>query len=208
MSEIVVVTNRLLCPDDFLSRIEKICEAKPKAIILREKDLPEEEYFLKASLVKKICDEHNVEFIVHSFVKVALKLEVKAIHLPLMKLQSLSEKDKRAFSLIGASCHSLSEAVRAEESGCGYVTAGHIYKTDCKRDLIPRGTEFLKEVVNGVSVPVYAIGGITEENLSRTIKTGAKGACVMSGAMTCTDPLSYITSLKKIAERAQNSHMG
>ncbi len=44
--------------------------------------------------------------------------------------------------------------------GASYLTAGHIYATDCKRGLPPRGLGFLKEVCREVSIPVYGIGGI------------------------------------------------
>lgn len=48
----------------------------------------------------------------------------------------------------------------AEQLGASYLTAGHIYATDCKRGLPPRGLGFLKEVCREVSIPVYGIGGI------------------------------------------------
>ena len=62
---------------------------------------------------------------------------------------------------------------------------GHIYATDCKRGLPPRGLGFLKEVCREVSIPVYGIGGIKfdEEQWNDMEKCGAVGGCVMSGMM-------------------------
>lgn len=87
---------------------------------------------------------------------------------------------------IGASVHSVQEALRAEALGADSVTAGHIYETSCKEGLPPRGTEFLRAVCSAVRIPVYAIGGIRlEENQIRAVLgCGAAGVCIMSGMMT------------------------
>ncbi|WP_455958797.1 thiamine phosphate synthase, partial [Anaerotignum lactatifermentans] len=77
------------------------------------------------------------------------------------------------------------EAEEAEKLGATYITAGHIYATDCKKGLPPRGLTFLEEVCRRVSIPVYAIGGIkiNEKQLREVIDCGAKGGCIMSGMM-------------------------
>ena len=185
MSDILCVTNRSLCKEDFLARVEKIAANHPKGIILREKDLSEEEYKKLAEEVLQICNEQNVPCILHSFVDIASELGAENIHLPLHVLRGIDEKKKEAFKQIGASCHSVEEAQEAERSGCTYITAGHIFVTDCKKGLAPRGLEFLQSVCESVSIPVYAIGGISSENINAVRKVGAAGACVMSGLMRC-----------------------
>lgn len=81
----------------------------------------------------------------------------------------------RHFSTVGASVHSPEEAREAQALGADYVTAGHVFATDCKRGLEPRGLEFLRETVNAVSIPVFAIGGISAENVKAVRKAGAAG---------------------------------
>ena len=89
------------------------------------------------------------------------------------------------FSLVGTSIHAPAEAEEAEKLGATYITAGHIYATDCKKGLPPRGLVFLEEVCRKVSIPVYAIGGIkiNEKQLQEVMDCGAKGGCIMSGMM-------------------------
>ena len=95
------------------------------------------------------------------------------------------DEEKKKFTKIGISIHSVEEAKEAEQLGASYLTAGHIYATDCKRGLPPRGLGFLKEVCREVSIPVYGIGGIKfdEEQWNDMKKCGAVGGCVMSGMM-------------------------
>ena len=187
MSDILCVTNRTLCREDFLQRIEKIAENRPNGIILREKDLSEEEYKTLAEKVLNCCKKYDVPCILHSFVDAAMELGAENIHLPLHILREMDEKTKETFKIIGASCHSVEEAQEAERLGCTYITAGHVFVTDCKKRLAPRGLEFLRKVCESVSVPVYAIGGISNANIDLVRKAGAAGACVMSGLMRCED---------------------
>ncbi len=185
MSDILCVTNRILCKEDFLQRIEKIAANKPKGIILREKDLSEKEYKELAEKVLQLCNEHHVPCILHSFVDVAMELGAENIHLPLHILRMMDEGKKEIFKQIGSSCHSAAEAREAENLGCSYITAGHVFMTDCKKGLAPRGLVFLRNICESVSIPVYAIGGISSENMDAVRKMGAAGACVMSGLMRC-----------------------
>ncbi len=194
MSDIICVTNRTLCEEDFLTRLAKTAAAGPAAIILREKDLSEAQYRELAAQALFICSEHGVPCILHSFTNVAIALEAGAIHLPLHLLREMTAAQKKHFHTIGASCHSTQDAVEAQQLGCTYITAGHIFTTGCKKGLPGRGPEFLKDVCENVSIPVYAIGGISKDNIAAVRSAGAKGACIMSGLMRCKDTTEFLNS--------------
>ena len=194
--EIICVTNRRLCAENFLSRVEKIAACRPSAIILREKDLSLEEYSELAATVIEICAAHGVDCILHQNYGVAIKLGVKRIHLPLPVLRKLSASDKKFFDVIGASCHSLDELLEAQKLGCTYATAGHIFATDCKKNLEPRGLNFLTKLLDAAAVPIFAIGGVTAGNIAQVQSVGVRGACVMSGFMTCANVADFMRSLR------------
>lgn len=185
MSDLICITNRKLCSNNFLDQIEMIASVHPKAIVLREKDLSEKEYEQLARQVMQICQKHGTQCILHSFSNVAIALGAAAVHMPLPLLQKMTLQEKSHFQIIGASCHSLEEAKEAQDLGCTYITAGHIFLTDCKKGLPGRGLSFLEEICKAVRIPVYAIGGISSQNIESVRKTGAAGACIMSGFMRC-----------------------
>lgn len=195
MSDIICVTNSRLCEGDFLSRIGQIAGAKPRAILLREKEVSSEEYEELAVKVGEICDFYECPLILHSYTKVALNLGVKKIHLPLHLLRNMEERERAQFELIGTSCHSQAEVEEAERLGAGYVILGHIFATDCKKGLEPRGLDFLREVCEKSHLPVYAIGGIDAKNIALVRATGAEGACLMSSLMLCKDVGAYMKEL-------------
>lgn len=196
MCKIIGITNRRLCQGDFLRRTEEIAKSGVSALILREKDMPPKEYHELAKEVMRICKKYRTECILHYFTETAFSLGVSAIHLPLPVLRSLRKEERRRFAVLGASCHSVEEALAAQALGCTYITAGHVFETDCKQKAAPRGTEFLKEVCHSVQIPVYGLGGINAGNASLVTAAGAAGVCVMGGLMRCADPVQYIGELK------------
>ena len=181
----ICVTNRTLCRDDFLTRIDHIAKkGVADAILLREKDLTEREYLELAEKVLSICKSHNRRCILHTYYKAAKELGCKEIHLPLPLLQKMREEgEKEWFTTVGTSVHSLKQANLAMHLQADYMTAGHIFETDCKKGLPGRGLSFLSKVVCKSEVPVYGIGGISADNAGQIMETGAPGVCIMSGFM-------------------------
>ncbi|MDE6538605.1 MAG: thiamine phosphate synthase [Ruminococcus sp.] len=192
MFKIICVTDRNLCQEDFLTRIEKIVVAKPDRIMFRDKDCKDDDYVKTAFNILKISNRYDVPCSMYrKFDKFS------NIHMTMPMLQHIRLKDMNFIKLAGASVHSVEEAVEAEKMGVDYVIVGHIFETDCKKGLAPRGLDFLNQVCNAVKIPVYAIGGINADNINLVAKAGADGACIMSGFMTCRNPVEYIKQLRK-----------
>lgn len=195
MFKIICVTDRKSCKEDFLTRIEKIASAKPDRIIFRDKDCSGKKYTEFAFKVLDISNKYNVPCSMYFHPEF-----LGDTHMTMPILQHFPLSEMNYLRLIGASVHSVDEAIEAEQKGVNYVTAGHIFATQCKPDLAPRGLDFLREVCESVKIPVYAIGGINPQNISQIAQSGADGACIMSGFMACENPAEYIKDLRKGAE--------
>lgn len=89
---------------------------------------------------------------------------------------------------LGVSVHSIDEAKIAEERGADYLFFGHVYSTNSKPDLEPRGLYALAEVCYGVSIPVMAIGGIEPGNIHAIRSAGAQGVAVISNVWASDSP--------------------
>lgn len=232
LDDVIAITNRKLCQIPFREQIKRVCEIKPKAIILREKDISKKEYAKFAKEVYNITSQYKVQLIIHTHIDIARKLGIQTVHMSLQDLKSYrSLHDKKSYMSdnpgshfngycdrdlseyeeyhtdnkhnqadvrdsikediysyninIGCSVHSVEEAIEAKRLGAAYITAGHIYATDCKKGLAPRGLGFLKDVCQSVSIPVYAIGGIgIDDGRRQEVKEyGAQGSCIMSAMM-------------------------
>lgn len=198
--KMLAVTNRHLSPRPFLEQIERLAKSDIAGIILREKDMSEADYEAVAREVLATCARYDKPCTLHTFVDVARRLNCPRIHLPLPLLMEYAagargelasasgsgaaNRGKLAgFTTIGTSLHAADEVAVAERCGATYLTAGHIYATDCKRGLPPRGLDFLRAVTAKATVPVYAIGGITPAKIPELVATSAAGGCIMSLAM-------------------------
>lgn len=193
MFNVICVTNRHLCRGDFLTQLERVLQSKPFAVILREKDLSQDAYRVLAEAVMELCEQYNVLCIFHNF----YDAKAMALHLPLPMLRSLTPQERASVEVLGSSCHSVEEAMEAQRLGCTYIMAGHVFATACKKNLEPRGVEFLKDICDAVDIPIYGIGGIGPENIHELKGSGIDGVCIMSGWMECQEPEEYMNELKK-----------
>lgn len=173
----IAITNRHLC-SNIIEQIKIINEYDFDYIILREKDLSEEEYFLLAEKAISISDK----IILHNFISSCESLKYYKIHLPYNLFKANIDKIKN-YDIKGVSTHSLKEALDVERLGADYVTASHIFATKCKEGLEPKGTVWLENICHNIKIPVYALGGIDRQNAQSCIDAGAKGVCMMSEAM-------------------------
>ena len=195
-----IITNRKLCENENLERqIEKIFLAYEKKIILkkfeivsltlREKDLDKNEYLNLVEKIYPICKKYRIDLILHQNYDLNLdkKYKIGGFHLSYEIFKSLNknirEKLIKKYKRIGVSIHSLEEARKVENLGASYVVAGHIFETDCKKGLEPRGLNFIKELSSILTIPIFAIGGINKENSNLVLNSGAFGVCMMSSLM-------------------------
>lgn len=195
-----IITNRKLCENENLEKqIEKIFSAYQRKIILenfeivaltlREKDLYKNEYLKLVEKIYPICQKYRIDLILHQNYDLRLdnKYNIKGLHLSYNTFKSLNKNIReeliKKYKKIGVSIHSLDEAKEVENLGATYIVAGHIFKTDCKKDLEPRGLEFIQELSSALIIPIFAIGGINQENSHLVINSGAFGVCMMSSLM-------------------------
>lgn len=194
----IAVSNRILSGVSYFQKIKGLTKEGAGALILREKDLTPEEYFRLADEVRDHITDISMPIILHTGINHTNKIQVIQQLTDYIAAHELAgihftEQDFRLYckngrpmnfgkeKIIGVSIHSVEEAKSAEALGADYVIAGHIFETGCKPGIQPRGLRFLQSVCEQVSIPVYAIGGITKENAALTIQSGAAGICIMSG---------------------------
>jgi thiamine-phosphate pyrophosphorylase len=170
--------------------IEQALAGGARAVQLREKDLGGREIFSLAETVKTLCVRYQASFFINDRVDVALAVDADGVQLgngsmPVDVARKLLGENKR----IGASTHSMDEALAAKRAGADFVLFGPVYFTPSKATYgNPQGLERLKEVVEKISLPVYAIGGVKADRIAAVKKTGARGIAVISAVMAADDP--------------------
>jgi len=138
--------------------------------------------------------------IVHDRLDVAL---VTGIGIQLTTRSIPVDRVRRRFPelRIGQSVHSLMEAAAAEQAGADYVMYGHIFETDSKPGVPPRGLHALTQVVDRTAIPVLAIGGINPANVQEVLATGCSGVAVLSGILGQPSPLKAADRFREVMQR-------
>ena len=189
----IVITNRHLVQGDFLKQLEKVTKLHPHALILREKDLTDDAYESLAKKVFDLCKREDITFFLHTKIEIARKIGCQNIHLSIPVLKGLSETEKKAltedFCEISISCHSMEDVEIAMAGGATQIILGNIFETECKKGVLGKGVEFVREICQKCPLPVYAIGGMNLQRLPLVIDAGAAGCCMMSGFMQTTKTL-------------------
>lgn len=139
---------------------------------------------------------------VHNFADFALRAGERNLWLPLGVLRSFSaahgaEFLRANFKKLVASCHSEAEAREALELGANAICLSHIFATDCKAGLTPKGLNLIRAVREFFAGEIYALGGITPRNFASVLRAGADRIAVMSSAMAARDASDFIRKFKK-----------
>lgn len=196
MLKVAAITNHELATTNYWDQLEQIVASDVDIVILREKNLSEEEYTNYANRALGLCNIHDKTCILHHFGKAAIRLHVPRFQCSLAYLESHSSL-LYYMTTLGVSVHTSEEAKRAEELGATYIMASHVFPTACKKTLPPIGAKTVQEICNAVSIPVYALGGITPKTVGQLHDIPITGVASMSGLMTSHDVSTYIRELKE-----------
>ena len=160
-----------------------------------------------AKALKELCARYNVPFIITDHVDLVLAVDADGVHLgqddlPLEEARKILGPHK----IIGISTHRLEEAKKAEEGGADYIGVGPIFPTQTKEDVVdPVGLEYIRQVVEHISIPFVAIGGIKLHNVDQVIQAGARRICVVSGIVGADNVKEAARAFaKKLADRSVN----
>ncbi len=158
------------------------------AIQLRHKKASSRTLYDEAMEFRKLCDVHGALFIVNDRLDIALAAGADGVHLgaedlPVAVARRLAPKG----FLIGATARTPEAALEAEKDGADYLGVGAVFPTRSKKDARVIGPEGLRKVVQAVSLPCVAIGGITAERVPEILESGATGVAVIGAIAGAAD---------------------
>ncbi len=186
-----------------LEVVEKCLDSGVRAIQLREKDLSTRELFTLAETLRELTRKYRAALFINDRIDVALALEADGVHLPGHSFPAESaRKIVGPEMLIGVSTHSVAEAKEAEAGGADFIVFGPVFDTPSKHPYgPPQGADALRAVHQAITLPLFAIGGMTPARVPALKEAGADGIAVISALLTAPDPRQVVRDFLKHLER-------
>ena len=165
---------------------------------LREKHLDEAHFLEEAKELQTLCRSRHVPFLINDNVEIALAMEADGVHVGQSDMAAGDVRKKLGDDkIIGVSAQTVEQALLAEKAGADYLGVGAVFPTSSKDDANEVTYETLKAICSAVSIPVVAIGGITQENVHRLAGSGICGAAVISAIYAEPNIKKAAAELKK-----------
>ena len=161
-------------PEVLRDNLKIILNKKIKLIQARLKNLPPEDIQAFLKLAQPLCLENEAGLLLNSGVVYSGDLSVDGIHLTGSDLMACGRRPDR-YRWVGASCHNLEELRHAEEIGADFAVLAPVLPTPTHPNAPTIGWEKFAGLVERVSIPVYALGGMSQADLTIARQAGAQG---------------------------------
>lgn len=174
--------------DTLLHQVELAIEGGATFIQLREKNLDEQHFLKEAVDIQELCKKHHIPFVVNDNVAIALQMNADGVHVGQSDMEAGKVREKLgADKILGVSAETVEQAILAEKNGADYLGVGAVFPTGSKTDAADVSLDTLREICKSVSIPVVAIGGISQQNVCELKGTGIVGIAVISAIFGQSD---------------------
>lgn len=170
-------------PEEHIQNIRNVCKNGVRLVQLRLKNVSNELYLQTAKKVKVICNEFKATLIVNDNIMVAKEIGV-GVHLGKKDESITRAKSVLENVLIGGTANTLEDCLELINKKVNYIGLGPFRFTETKKNLSPiLGVEGYNKIINelknqGYTIPIYAIGGITESDFKSLFDVGVYGIAV------------------------------
>ena len=181
----------------------QLCEGGCDVVQLRAKKESRDEVRRLAESILPVTRAANVAFVLNDYPEIAQQVGAECVHLGQEDFfdTGLTQRDQLtsldAGIKLGLSSHAPEQAQRAVAAGADYIAIGPVFATGTKPGRAPVTTEYVRWAASNVSVPWFAIGGITLGNLDAILSAGATRICVVSAILNAPDPAKACREFKR-----------
>lgn len=169
-----------------------------RLVQMREKELSGRGLYELALEFRRLTAAAGALLIIDDRLDIALASGADGVHLGQEDLPVDAARSVAPDLIIGASTHSLEEALAAQAAGASYVNIGPVFATQTKPHAIPLGPEALSRIAPHLKIPWTTMGGITAANIGQVVAQGAKHPAVMSAVTAAPDPQTAAAQLRQV----------
>lgn len=193
LTGLYVLTDSQLYPHtEWPERVELAILGGTNVIQLRDKYMSNDDLKPTALLIKQICDDYDVTFIINDRVSLAKEINADGVHIG---QDDHTLREARHYLghnfLIGVSCYQhLFSALRAEKFGANYVAFGSLFPSRTKPHARHCPLSIISKAHKIINIPICAIGGITANNSRHALDAGASMIAATHSVFNARDPMA------------------
>jgi thiamine-phosphate pyrophosphorylase len=193
----VVITEAFCAGRTSLTVLDQVLNAGVGIVQLREKELEDRRLFELAVEFRRRTEKAGSVLIIDDRTDIALAAGADGVHLGQTDLPVAAAREIAPELIIGASTHSLKEALAAQKDGAGYVNIGPIFATPTKPAATPLGAEAIGRIAPHLKIPWSTMGGVNQGNIAQVVAQGARHPAVMSAVTAAADVTAAAAALRK-----------
>ena len=193
----VVITEAFCAGRTSLMVLDQVLAAGVGIVQLREKDLEGRRLYELAVEFRRRTEATGALLIIDDRLDIALAAGADGVHLGQADLPVAAARRIAPDLIVGASSHSLEEALAAQAAGAGYVNIGPIFPTATKPDAVSLGVEAIPQITPHLTIPWSTMGGINQGNIARVVAQGARHPAVMSAVTAAADVMVAARALRE-----------
>lgn len=193
----VVITAAFSAGRRPLEVLAEVLAAGVRIVQLREKDLEDRRLYELALAFRQHTAAVGALLIIDDRVDIALAAGADGVHLGQTDLPVAAARRIAPDLFIGASSHSLEEALAAQAAGASYVNLGPIFPTATKPQAVSLGPEAISRITPFLKIPWSTMGGLNQGNIAQVVARGARHPAVMSAVTAAADVTAAARSLRQ-----------
>jgi len=165
---------------ELLRRVQRLSGRADALLMLRAPTLSEDELARCYRVLEPLFAEARPALMLNGSVALANALGADRLHLSARRLMALESRQQFAGRWLSASCHDEAELERAEQLGLDFVTLSPVAPTASHPQAPVLGWDRFRELSERCTLPVYALGGLSEHDLTIAWRHGAQGIASIS----------------------------
>lgn len=174
-----MITGKFHTENELMLHIQSGLKKGIKLVQFRASDLTEGIYFEYAKKIHALCEKKHAKLLLNTSINNYKKYQAHkyshGIHLTAKELKLFSSTELPDNLLIATSTHNKEELLFAEKNKIDFAVLSPINKTSTHPDSIPLGWDKFKALTDIINIPVYALGGMTENDLITAKSNGGHG---------------------------------
>jgi thiamine-phosphate pyrophosphorylase len=186
---------------NYRQRVEGLVSAGVHLLQLRDKTLDDRTLMSRARLIRELTRRANTLLVINDRADLAAACGADGVHLGQEDLPvHAARRIVGTQALLGVSTHSIEQARQAVLDGADYIGCGPTFPSSTKQFERLAGLDFLRQVAAEITLPAFAIGGITPENLPQVLEAGMIRVAMSGAVWQAENPGSIVSLVRKQLE--------